>query len=104
MSVEKQYEQVIRDALEDVFVVAARQGLDTGQLVAQFDADRGPGPHQEHTLTISVRDTSLAVSAPGIPHEWLSTGTGFIDTRFSRQITALTSDLAKKAAKAGHII
>jgi hypothetical protein len=81
MATQEQYEPVLRDALEDVFVVAVRQGLDAGQLATEFDANRGPGPHQEHTLTISVRDTSLAVTADGIPHEWISTGTGFIDTR-----------------------
>jgi tetrahydromethanopterin S-methyltransferase subunit C len=69
MASEEQYEQVLRDALEDVFVIAVRQGLDTGQLAAEFDADRGPGSHQEHTLTISVRDTAVTVMAHGIPRE-----------------------------------
>jgi hypothetical protein len=104
MPTQEQYEQVLRDAVEDIFVVAVRQGLDTGQLVAEFDADRGLGPHQEHTLTISVRDTSLTVMADGIPHDWISTGTGFIDTRFSLQIARLLSDLEKKAQKAGRFI
>jgi|SRR5579859_5549496 len=98
------YEKVLRDALEDVFVVAARQGLDTGQLAAHFDVDRGPGPHLVHTLTIAVRETSLAVTADGIPHELLTTGTGFIDTRFYRRIAALLSDLTKKAGQAGRIL
>ncbi len=78
----EQYEQVLGNALEDGFVVAVRHGLDTGLLAAKFDADRDPGPHQEHTLMISVRDTALAVIADGIPHDWISTGTGFIDVRF----------------------
>src|SRR5258706_9075070 len=64
----------------------------------------GPGPHQEHALTISVRDTSLAVTADGIPHEWISTGTGYIDSRFSRQIAALLSDLETKAQREGRFI
>ena len=104
MSTQEQYEQVLRDAVEDVFVVAVRRGLDTRQLAAEFDAGRGPGPHQEHTLTISVRDTSLAVTADGVPHEWLSTGTGYIDSRFSRQIATLLSELEKKAQREGRFI
>jgi hypothetical protein len=104
MSAQEQYEQVLRDALEDVFVVAVRRGLDTRQIAAEFDADRGPGPHQEHTLTISIRDTSFAVTADGVPHEWLSTGTGYIDSRFSRRIASLLSDLEKNAQREGRFI
>ena len=104
MSTQEKYEQVLRDAVEDVFVVAVRRGLDIRQLAADFDAGRGPGPHQEHTLTISVRDTSLAVTADGVPHEWLSMGTGYIDSRFSRQIAALLSDLEKNAQLEGRFI
>jgi hypothetical protein len=44
------------------------------------------------------------VSTDGIPHEWLSTGTGYIDARFSRRITALLSDLEKKAQLEGRFI
>ena len=98
------YEKVLRDAREDVFVVAARQLIDTGQLTAEFDAGRGPGPHRVHSLTISVRDSSLAATADDIPHEWLTTGTGFIDTRFFRRMAALLSDLAKKAQREGRIL
>jgi hypothetical protein len=104
MPAQEQYEQVLRDAPEDVFVGAVRRGLDTGQLAAEFDADRGPGPHQEHTWTISVRETSLTVMADGIPHERISTGTGFIDTRFSRRIAAILSDLERKAHRAARFI
>jgi hypothetical protein len=104
MSVQKPYEQVLRDAREYVFVVAVRRGLDTRRLAAEFDTDRGPGPHQEHTLTISMRGTAFAVTADGIPHEWISTGTGFIDTRFSRRIEAMLSDLERKAHRAGRFI
>ena len=104
MSTQEKYEQVLRDAVEDVFVVAVRRGLYIGQLAAEFDADRGPGPHQEHTLTISVRDTSLAVTADGVPHQWLSTGTGYIDSRFSRQIATLLAELEKKAQREGRFI
>lgn len=104
MSTQEQYDQVLRAAVEDVFVVAVRRGLDISQLAAEFDAGRGPGLHQEHTLTISVRDTSLAVTADGVFHEWLSTGTGYIDSRFSRQIGALLSDLEMKAQREGRFI
>lgn len=101
MPTKEQYEQVLRDALEGVFVVAVRRGLDTAQLAAEFDADQGPGLHQEHTLMISIRETSIAATAEGIPHEWLTIGTGFIDTRFSRRIAALLADLEKKAELVG---
>lgn len=100
----EQYEQVLGNALEDGFVVAVRHGLDTGLLAAKFDADRDPGPHQEHTLMISVRDTALAVIADGIPHDWISTGTGFIDVRFSRRIAVMLSDLERMAQEEGRFI
>jgi len=104
MSTQEQYEQILRDALGDVFVVAVRQGLDIGHLAAEFDAGRGPGPHQEHTLTISVRKTSLAVTTDGIRHEWLSIGTGYIDTQCSRRLASLLADFEKKAQREGHFI
>ena len=104
MSTQELYEQVLRDAVEDVFIVAVRRGLDTRQLAAAFDADRSPGPHHEHTLTISVRDSSLAVTVDGVLHEWLSTGTGYIDSRFSRRIAALLSELETKAQQEGRFI
>ena len=104
MPAQDKYQKLLRNALEDVFVIAARRGLDTGQLAAEFDAGRGPGPHQVHTLTISVRDTSLAVTGDDIPHEWLSIGTGYIDSRFSRRIAALLSDLEQKAQREGRFI
>ena len=104
MPAQELYDKVLRDAIEHVFVVAVRQGLDTGQLVAEFDADRGPGPHQEHTVKVSVLDTSLVVTADDIPHEWLTTGTGFIDTRFFRRVAALLLDLARKAEQEGRIL
>ena len=44
------------------------------------------------------------MTADGIPHELLTTGTGFIDTRFYRRIAALLSDLTKKAGQAGRIL
>jgi len=94
----------MRDAKEDVFLVAVRQAIDTRLLVVEFDAGLGPGPHPEHTLTISVRDTDLAVKADAIPHEWLPVSTGFIDTRFSRLVSGQLADLVKKAQKTGTFI
>ena len=81
------YELVMRDAKDSVFLVAVRQAIDTRLLVVEFDAGQESGPRQEHTLTISLRETSLAVKADGIPHDWLPVGTGFIDTRFSRLVS-----------------
>jgi hypothetical protein len=98
------YEQVLRDALEDVFVVAARQAMDTGLLTAEFDVGRDAGPHQEHTLTVTLRDSSIAVTADSIPHEWLSMGTGYIDTRFSKLIARLLQDLEKKVQLTGRVL
>ena len=98
---ENHYQVVMRDAREDVYLVATRRAIDTRSIAVEFDAGRGPGPHDEHSLTISVRDSDLAVHALGIPHEWLPVSTGFIDTRFSRLTAGLLEDLIKKAARAG---
>jgi hypothetical protein len=98
MTVENEYAKSLRHALEYVYVVAARRGIDTGQLLVVIDAGRAPGIYQEHTLTISVRDTHLVVTAEGIPQDWLAIGTGFIDTRLSQRIAVLMSELEKKWA------
>src|SRR3954469_10868468 len=95
------YEKALRDAVDNISVVAVRYAVDTRRLVIELDANRGPGPHEEHTLTISVRDADLAVSKDNIPHDWLSIGTGFIDPRLSRAAGSLLIDLEKKAHKAG---
>ena len=101
---QEQYDRVMRDALQGVFVVAARRGFDTRQLAAEFDLGRDPGPHNEHTLTIQVRNTSLTVTAPAIPHDWLSTGTDLVDPRFSRLIMGALADLAVKAELDGRVL
>jgi len=101
---EQLYETVIRDATEDIYLVATRQAIDTRLIVVQFDAGRERQLHAEHTLDISVRDSGLSVSASKIPHEWLPISTGFIDTRFSRLVAGLLSDLVKKAQQAGRFI
>jgi hypothetical protein len=98
------YEQVLSDAIEHVFIAAVRNAMDTRLLAAEFDAGRGPGPHAVHTLTVSLRDADISVSAHDIPHEWLSMGTGYIDTRFSKRIAALLQELNNKAQLAGRFI
>ena len=100
-SAEQLYELVMRDAREDIFLVAVRRAIDTRLIKVEFDAGRGPGPHEVHALTISVPDVGLAVSKEGIPHDWLPISTGFIDTRFSRLVESLLGELADKAQRAG---
>ena len=97
----ERYDVVMRDAKEDIFLVAVRRAIDTRLIAVEFDAGRGAGPHEEHTLTISVRDSPIAVTAGAIPHDWLPISTGFIDTRFSKLVGGLLSDLNEKAQKAG---
>ena len=107
MSSEEQsmYPLVMRDAVENVLLVAVRQAIDTQHLNVEFDAGRGCGPHQQHSLTISVRDDpALVVTADGIAHEWLPVATGFIDWKFSRLVTGLLADLVRKAQDAGRFI
>jgi hypothetical protein len=99
------YEFVMRDATDNVLLVAVRRAIDTRLLNIEFDAGRGPGPHALHVLTISVRDdTAISVVAEGIDHDWLPISTGFIDTRFSRIVSVLLADLVKKAQQAGRFI
>ena len=95
------YELVMRDAKEDIFLVAVRRAIDTRLISVEFDAGRGPGPYQEHTLTISVRDAAITVTRSDIPHDWLPVSTGFIDTRFSRLVEGVLGELTDKAQKAG---
>jgi hypothetical protein len=93
MTTEERYAKSMRHALEYVYVVAVRRGLDIGQFVAEFDVGRDPGFYQQYILTISVRDSRILVTANDIPHDWLEIGTGFIDTRFSQRIAFLLSEL-----------
>ena len=98
-----QYTRAIEGAREDVYVVATRRSLNVDAINVQFDIDRGPGPHQDHVLTISTRDNAVSVERSGIPHEWIATlGTGYIDTRFVKCVTALLAKLEEKAAEAGN--
>ena len=98
MAEEDDYEKSLRHALEYAYVVAARRGLDTGQLLVTIDSGREPGIYQEHTLSISVRNTQLSVTSEGIPHHWIEIGTGFIDIRLSHRIAVLLSELEKEWA------
>jgi hypothetical protein len=99
------YELVMREARDNVLLVAVRQAIDTRLLNVEFDADRGPGPHPKHVLTICVLDdSSLAVAADGIDHDWLPISPGFIDIRFSRIVGGLLADLVSKAQQAGRFI
>ena len=98
------YAQVLRRAKDVVDVVAARHTLDTRRLKVEFDVNEGPGPHEQHTLTISVRDSAVAVSAREIPHNWLSVNTGFVDTRFSKLVSNHLIELHKEAKKAGETL
>src|SRR4051812_1408999 len=97
----EQYESVMRDAKETVFLVAARRGIDTRRIDVEIDAGLGPGPHQKHVLVISVRGAPFSVSARDIAHDWLAAGTGFIGDRFSRLVAALLTKLALKAKEVG---
>jgi hypothetical protein len=101
-STEQLYELVLRDAKEDIFLVAVRRAIDTRRIKVEFDLNRGPGPHALHTLTISAPDIAdLTVTKQDIPHDWLPVSTGFIDTRFSRLVEALLGELTDKAQRVG---
>ena len=94
----------MRRAKDDVYVVAARHGIDTREITIEFDLECGPGLQEIHTLTIAVRNSAVAATAHDIPHEWLPVSTGFVDTRFSRIVSALLIELHKKAKDAGLIL
>jgi hypothetical protein len=101
---EKLYEQVMHDAVDVLFVFAVRRGIDINAITAEFDVDLGPGPHAEHTLTLTARDSGISVISPAIPHDWLCVGTSYIDVRLSKYIAALLQELEKKAEDAGRPI
>jgi hypothetical protein len=100
-SAAEQYESMMRNAKNTVFLVAALRGIDTRRIDVEIDAGLGPGPHQNHVLVISVRGAPLSVSDRNIAHEWLSAGTGFINERFSRLVAALLSELRAKSKEVG---
>jgi hypothetical protein len=92
----EEYERALSHALDFVHVVAARRGWDPGQILVAIDAGRQPANYQEHTVTLSVRNANITVTAHDIPHEWFETGTGFVDGRFSQRIGILLSELEKE--------
>jgi len=98
---QQEYDEALRRAVEDIAVLATRYGINSRHLLIEFDVGRQPQSYNEHTLTISVRDSGLFVTATGIPHHWLAVGTGFIDTRLSRRIGPLLLELENKAQAAG---
>jgi hypothetical protein len=102
--IDKLYDTIMHDAVEHVYIYALRHSMDTRVLAVEFDVGRGPGPHSEHTLTISLRASPISVAASDIPHDWLSAGTGYIDTRLSKSVAALLLELQKKAKQAGLFI
>jgi len=98
----EQYARAMEGAREDVYVVATRRSLKTEAIKVQFDTGRGPGPHQDHILTISTLDNAVSVERSGIPHEWIATlGSGYIDTRFVKCVTVMLAKLEKDATEAG---
>ena len=97
----EQYESVMRDAKETVFIVAARRGINPSLIDVEIDAGLGPGPHQQHVLVISVRGAPLCVIDRNIAHHWLANGTGFIHDRFSMLVAALLSRLTADAEGVG---
>jgi hypothetical protein len=99
---QEKYARALKGAREDVYVIAARRSLNVDAIGVQFDYGRGDGPHEDHVLTISTRDSTISVEKSGIPHEWIATlGTGYIDTRFVKCVTILLAELEKKAGEAG---
>ncbi len=96
------YARVIRGAREDVYVLATRRGFNLRLLNVEFDVGRGPGPHEIHVLTLSNTDKSVSAEDANIPHDWVATlGTGYIDTRFVKCVTALLAKFEKKATELG---
>ena len=94
-----EYEKSLRLAVEYVQIVAVRRGWDTGQLLVAIDSAREHAIYQEHSISISLPNGSVMVTAEGIPHDWIETGTGFIDTRFLHRISILLFELEKKWAE-----
>ena len=101
MASAENYELVMRDAKETVFIIATRRGIDTNLIDVEIDAGLGPGPHQQHVLVISVRGAPLCAIERNIAHHWLADGTGCIHDRFSMLVAALLTNLTADAEKVG---
>jgi len=101
---QKDYELALGRAVQDILVIAARYGINTRHIVIAFDVGRDPARYNEHTITIAIRDSDIAVAVEGVPHDWLDIGTGFIDTRLYRRISPLIFELEHKAQEAGRLL
>jgi len=99
VDLDDKYQASLRHAVEYAYVVAARRGLDTSQLIVAMDPDHNSEARWEHTLSISLRNSELSVRGDGIPHDWIEIGTGFIDPRFSHRVTTLLTELEKMWVK-----
>jgi len=99
---QQQYEEVLSRALEDIAVIGTRYGINSRHLLIAFDVGRQPARYNEHSVTISIRNSDMSVTADGIPHHWLGVATGFVDTRLSRRIGPLLLQLEAKAQAAGY--
>jgi len=99
---QKQYEESLNRALEDIAIIATRHGINSRHLLIAFDVGREPARYNEHTVTLSIRNSDISVVADGIPHHWLGVATGFVDTRLSRRIGPMLLQLENKAQDAGH--
>lgn len=96
------YARALAGAREDVLVIAARRGLSPESIVVRFDPDRDCGHYPDHVLTISTLDNRVTVEERDIPHQWIEImGTGYIDQRFARRVTALLFRLEKQATDLG---
>jgi len=98
---EKNYDEVLRRAVEDIAIIATRHGINYRHLLIAFDVGRGPARYNEHTITVAVRDSDISVAADGIPHNWLGIGKGFLDASLARRIGTLLLELDTKAQAAG---
>ena len=97
----KHYDRLIEHAVEEIANIATRYGINSRHLMIAIDVGREPARYNEHTVTLSIRDSDIAVTAESIPHDWFRMGTGFVDTRLSRRIGPLLLQLLHKAHAAG---
>ena len=95
------YERLIKHAVEEIAVIATRHGINSRHLIIAFDVGREPARYNEHTVTLSIRDSDISVTAEGIPHHWLRMATGFVDTKLPRRIGPLLLQLEQRAKAAG---
>ena len=93
------YRVVMRDAIEDIYLVAMRRAVDTRSVNIEFDAGRGPGPHAEHKAATRT--------APSMPSASPRRAAGEHQVHrypFFQLVTGLLEELIKKAQRAGRFI